>query len=159
VRERLFPPLLPPQTLADEETVSMGDDWAEYVRPELESHFDSERRIVSQDLADAVWMDPIEEADPEDLEQVMDDSRLAGEKRRRVTVPVDHTDAWYSTLNQARLLMHEEHHLADSDERLFLHFEQMGGRSEVDEETLLLAAQYDFYSALQSILVENVMNP
>jgi len=74
---------------------------------------------------------------------------------KRLRVPLDHTEAWYSVLNQARILMNEEFDLAQSDDRLLL---QSQSEENVDQERLILLAQYELYSVIQSILVENVMN-
>ena len=73
---------------------------------------------------------------------------------RRVIVPFEHTEAWYSTLNQARLLMNEEFDLATAEER---HLAKSLGPEIVGSDRLLLIAQYELYSFIQSILVEKVM--
>jgi hypothetical protein len=51
--------------------------------------------------------------------------------------------------------MNEEFDLAQSDDRLLL---QSQSEENVDQERLILLAQYELYSVIQSILVENVMN-
>ena len=73
---------------------------------------------------------------------------------RRIVVPHEHTEAWYSTLNQARLLMNEEYDLANASERQLV---KTLDPSLVGEDRLLLIAQYELYSVIQSILVENLM--
>ncbi len=88
--------------------------------------------------------------EPEQIEFVGGEMEL-----RRVVVPLEHTEAWYSVLNQARLLMNEEYDLADSSERFMI---EMNGPDSVDQERMLLLAQYEMYSVIQSILVENVMD-
>jgi hypothetical protein len=73
---------------------------------------------------------------------------------RRIVVAHEHTEAWYSTLNQARLLMNEEYDLANAEERQLI---RAMDPSLVGEDRLLLIAQYELYSVIQSILVENLM--
>lgn len=50
--------------------------------------------------------------------------------------------------------MNEEHDLAESEERILARMEES---SEIDEDRFLLIAQYELYSAVQIMLVENVM--
>jgi len=175
-RERLFPPLLPTETLADEETLAMVEDWSEFTRPEIASRFESERDLVEIDLSEVAWVERTEEG-PEDHEQpeelenpeesesegfedpVPEATILAGERYGRVTVATDHTDAWYSALNQARILLHEAHQLADAEERRLLVTPTDEADADLDRERLYLVAQYEFYSALQGLLVEHVMRP
>ena len=68
----------------------------------------------------------------------------------------DAAEAWYSALNQARLLMNEVHDLADAMERFRWpeDAEDGGGDRPFDGAQVLLMAQYEFYTALQSILIE-----
>lgn len=168
IRDRLLPPLLPADTLADEETVSMVEDWSEFTQPEIASRFESERELVERDLTQVAWhelseteSEAPESDDSEDFEDLehppLEEPALAGERYGRVTVSIDHTDAWYSALNQARLLMHEAHQLADAEERRYL--KEPVDDEDADRERLYLVAQYEFYSALQSLLVEHVMKP
>ena len=74
---------------------------------------------------------------------------------KRLRVPIEHTESWFSVLNQARLMMNEEFDLAESDDRLLLQFQDA---ENADQDHLMLLAQYEIYSVIQSILVENVMN-
>ena len=52
-------------------------------------------------------------------------------------------------------MMNEEFDLAESDDRLLLQFQNA---ENADQDRLMLLAQYEIYSVIQSILVENVMN-
>lgn len=163
-RERLFPSPLAPEVLANVGTISQIEDWEELVRPELEEDFASARAVVESDLsscevyrfgdADEDEDEDEDEDDPwrEELEELGIPVELP--ELRRVVVPYDHTEAWYSTLNQARLLMNEEYDLAAAEERQIA---KALGPEVVGSDRLLLIAQYELYSVVQSILVENVM--
>jgi len=149
-KARLFPSPLSPDSLADEETLDSVEDWNEFVQPDIESTFREAREIVEKDLA-AVEMVSMEEFfSPAQYEAIKEDLP----DLRRVKIAIEHTDAWYSTLNQARLLMNEEYDLASSEERMMLRLEQ---QENVDPDRLLVFTQYELYSAVQGMLVEHVM--
>jgi len=155
-RDRLYPSPLSPDVLADESTIGQIEDWEELIRPEIAESFTNARTIVESDLArsEALSLDEYPEDDPirEELEAAGFPFELP--EMRRVVVPFDHTEAWYSTLNQARLLMNEEYDLATAEDR---HLAKTLGPEAVGEDRLLLIAQYELYSVVQSILVENLM--
>lgn len=158
-RERLFPSPLAPEVLADVGTIAQMEDWDELIRPELEDSFASARFVVESDISQAQTYqfedgDDDEEEDPfrDELEELGLPLELP--ELRRVVVPFEHTEAWYSTLNQARLLMNEEYDLAAAEER---HLAKSLGPEVVGSDRLLLIAQYEIYSFIQSILVERVM--
>lgn len=148
-RERLFPSLFSPETLLNEDTQSHLEDWEEFVKPDLKESFDDARNQISQDIAKVETFDVEEVPEPDPAKTDETISQL-----KRLRVPLDHTEAWYSVLNQARILMNEEFDLAQSDDRLLL---QSQSEENVDQERLILLAQYELYSVIQSILVENVM--
>jgi hypothetical protein len=155
--ERLFPSPLAPEVLADVGTISQMEDWEELVRPELEEIFASARTVVESDLSECqvyTFEEDDDEEDPfrEELEELGLPVDLP--ELRRVVVPFEHTEAWSSTLNQARLLMNEEFDLATAEER---HLAKTLGPEIVGSDRLLLIAQYELYSFIQSILVEKVM--
>jgi hypothetical protein len=159
--ERLFPSPLAPEVLADVGTISQMEDWDELVRPELEELFASARAVVEGDLSRcqtyAIGADDDADDDEEDpFREELEELGLPVElpELRRVIVPFEHTEAWYSTLNQARLLMNEEFDLATAEER---HLAKTLGPEIVGSDRLLLIAQYELYSFIQSILVEKVM--
>lgn len=155
-RERLFPSPLAPEVLADVGTISQMEDWNELVRPGLEEVFAGARAVVEQDLSECqvynTAEDEVEDPFREELEELGFPVDLP--EMRRVVVPFEHTEAWYSTLNQARLLMNEEFDLATAEER---HLAKALGPELVGSDRLLLIAQYEMYSFIQSILVEQVM--
>ncbi len=156
VRERLFPSPLAEDVLADESTIAQIEDWEELIRPELADTFAAARDVVESDLSrsEELTLESYEEDDP-----VREQLEAAGfphdfPEMRRIVVPHAHTEAWYSTLNQARLLMNEVYDLAAADERRLA---KTLGAEGVGEDRMLLIAQYELYSVVQSILVENVM--
>ncbi len=153
VKNSLFPSPMADDTEMDSDLEQQIEDWNEYVQPEIESVFDDARKTVIRDLETAEKLPATEFFEPDDLEEIsLQDSEPPD--YRRVLIPLDHADAWYSALNQARLLMNEEHEITDSMERFsFL----MGSEGEISPERGLLLAQYEMYSAIQSILVENLM--
>lgn len=155
-RERLFPPPLSEDTLADESTLAQAEDWDELIRPELVETFATARSVVEKDIAKGERFEP-EAPDPDDSEIDFAEAGIPLELPEfyRVVVPNEHSDAWYSTLNQARLLLNEEHDLAASQDRQLA---KMLGPESIDEDRLLLIARYELYSVVQSILVENLMS-
>jgi Domain of unknown function (DUF2017) len=151
LRERLTPSPLSDDSLAGEDTLELSEDWKELIIPELEEGFREARAVVQRDLDQvevlslSEWMEDLEEDSTPDLPLEM----------RRVRVPLEHTEAWYSALNEARLLLHEEHGIAGMSDRL----ETTARDEPLPDDLLLLLAQYELYSVVQSILVENVMTP
>ncbi len=151
IEERLYPSPLAEDELVDENSFDQLEDWNDYVKPDLEQGFKNSREVVKDDLALVTKIEIEEPAeDEEDVAPIYFDGDL-----RRLVVSKDHTDHWYSTLNQARLLLNEDHDLAEDQERLMM---MMGMESDLPPEKALVMAQYEMYSAIQSILVENVMN-
>jgi len=151
-RERLFPTPLPDEALLDEESFEQLEDWNELIRPELENGFREAREQVEKDLGDVLTVTTGE------LATVPGDATYADavEDRewKRVIVSMENTDQWYSTLNQARLLLNEAHDLAQSAERFYL----SGSLYEnLEPREAILLAKYNMFSAIQNILVENVM--
>ncbi len=116
-------------------------DWREYVHPDLNEHFAEARKMVGLDLAKVATSDS--EAD----------FNSESGKLHTLSVPASHVEQWFSCLNQARLLMNEEHRLADAEREFF-----MAPPDEMNERWLLLA-QYTFYGWIQSFLVEYFMQP
>lgn len=154
-KERLFPSPISPEVLVDEEMATQAEDWDEYVRPDLEDSFSQARELVDSDLQNASLIEPSEFLSPEQMAEWQGDFP----QLRRVSVPIDHTDSWYSALNQARILLNEEHDVADSGDRLLLHAEMEGDPAELDQDRILLLAQYELFSAIQMMLIENIMSP
>lgn len=140
-RERLFPsPLAGKEELLDEE---FNDDWKDLIAPELEMQFAGDVGTVLSDL---------------DSIQPMKKTGDLEVKFYRLDVPLSHGQAWFSTLNQARLLLDLKHKLHDAKDapEEFLVQEQSG--AEVNPERLLVLMRYEFYAWVQEWLVRNVLS-
>lgn len=159
-RSRLFPdPIAKGEGEAREgsgadEDDRIVDDWKEFVRPELVTVFDEACRTVAIDL-EAVKQSVSVEVDGVDPEEVF----------YSLAVPGEHVELWNSALNQARVLMNEVHDLAQSEkslaEDLLDAVDEKGderSRQAVAYPQWLLLAQYGFYGAIQSFLIEQVMD-
>ncbi len=149
-RERLFPSPVSPEVLADEEILEQVEDWENFVQPDLADLFQDARKVVEKDIEGVETISPAELFEGDSVPEFLGELP----ELRRVRVPIENTEAWYSALNQARLLMNEEHDLAESEERLLARMEEA---ETIDEDRFLLIAQYELYSAVQVMLVENVM--
>jgi hypothetical protein len=143
----------------DKESENLIGDWNKYVRPELETMFDEARHRVVKDLEKAQQFEV----------EVETGGELGGQVFYSLEVSSEHVEQWHSTLNQARLLMNEVHELAESERQLAEGVMDLPGVDEgLDgEEGLsrqakaypkwLLLAQYGFYGAVQSFLIEYLM--
>lgn len=172
-RLRLFPgPVRSQDRLArqgsgvDEDEQVIVDDWKDYVRPELQTLFDEACQVVATDLLEvqqAVVVADFDADDGEDCEK--------GEEQVFYSLEVrgGHVEQWNSALNQVRLLMNEVYDLAESEkglaESLLEEVESSDGGIGSDERSRqanaypqwLLLAQYGFYGAVQSFLIEQIM--
>ena len=126
--------ILPDPTDDEEEIVA---DWREFVVPELETGFTQAVDTVSHDL------DTAEEIEGDD-----------GKSWRRIVAPIDHGEIWYQVLNQARLIMNEEHELSKVERDLM-----MGEQTptEIGEKNWLTLVQYRVYAAIQEFILTNIM--
>lgn len=139
-RERLYPPPL----AGREELMDGGfnDEWKELITPELEMQFAGDVGVVLSDL-DSV----------QPVKKTGDD----GEKFFRLDVPRSHGQAWFSTLNQARLLLdlkYKLHKPGDAPEEFIV---KEGKSVEDDPERLVVLMRYEFYAWIQEWLVRNVL--
>ncbi len=156
--DRLFPSPLEEDSEVDESMLSLLDDWDEIIRPDLSAVFRSHRNIVAQDLSQATTRQ-FSECDETDPVRIMIEKAGIQEEDlelRRLLIPNDHTEAWYSTLNQARLLMHEKYKIAELDSdwiRSLVH------EAITDEQRnhLYIELFFRVYGLLQDSLLENVM--
>lgn len=67
-------------------------DWAEYVRPDLESSFAAALEVIRGDL-----------------------QRLSGDTEETLELPIEHLEAWLLGLNQARLGLAARHAFTDAE--------------------------------------------
>ena len=130
-RQRLLPD--PIQDPGEEEFIV---DWKEYVVPELETQFTEDVDTVAADLDQA--------------EEVENESGLL----HRISVPIDHAEIWYRVLNQARLILNEEHNISKVEESLIL---GENNPSDMGEKRWLIMVQFRIYAAIQEFLLTELM--
>lgn len=155
--------ILMPDPLSAEDSVGEEEfleDWQEFVQPDLASAFESDRTQVTSDLESAEMSGPPEIALPEDasLEQIAMLAEFQSLTWRKLTISLEHVEPWYSALNQARLMMNEKHELAE-DEARFMGNVVQESEDGMDSDRALLVTQYEFYSIVQSILIDQLMEP
>ncbi len=124
-----------PEVVDDEEVAA---DWREYVQPELETRFQDEIQLVASDLRKA-----------EELGKIGRNGNLY-----RLKVPVEHAETWYSVLNQARLILNEDHEIARTERGLMAGDELP---TAIDEQKWLIMVQYRIYGAIQEFLLTYLM--
>jgi hypothetical protein len=139
-RERLFPPpLTGKDELLDEE---FNDDWKDLIAPELEVQFAGAVGTLLSDL---------------DSLQRVKKTGSAAVKLYRLDVPLAHGQAWFSALNQARILLDLKYKLHDPKDAP----EEPALREESGETDaaarLLVLMRYEFYAWIQEWLVRNVL--
>ena len=132
--------------LSDEDSVleeEFLEDWQEFVASELQEKLANEATIFQQDLSNVETYSADE----------------SGEKKLyRITVPIDHGFDWFSTLNQARIMMdlHYKFHDEDDEFVVVLDPEVLG---DIDpEERLTAYLRYDFYCTIQEWIVRNILD-
>lgn len=130
-RRRLFPDVT---DAADHPDVCA--DWKQFVQPEIEDRFAGEIRTVTQDI--------------ETAEEIQNGVEVC----RQLRLPLSHAETWYSVLNQARLILNEEHAIASTERHLLFDSEHPG---EIDEERWLLLVQYRVYAAIQEFLLRELI--
>jgi hypothetical protein len=139
--KRLFPsPIRMPENDEDDEFLS---DWKDFVADELENQFAGDVGTVLSDL---------------DNIRPHRSNKEVLEPRHLLDVPLDHARAWFSALNQARLMLDQKYNLhpgGENEFRLFLSEQESGG---VDvKDRLAVYMRYEFYAAIQEWLVQRAM--
>ncbi len=140
-RSRLFPS---PVTEADAiREASLIDDWKELVTEELDTQFASEVGTFLDDF-DSVQS------------YVLSDE--GKEERHRLDIPLTHGGAWFSTLNQARLMLDEKYELHPDGEEFHpdLLPDSLGEIS--GPERLAAYMRYEFYALVQEWIVQHVLS-
>ena len=137
-RERLYPqPLTGKEELLEEK---FNEEWNEFVASELEMQFAGDVGVFLSDL---------------DSVQPVRRTGDAAPRLFRLDVPLAHGQAWFSTLNQARLLLDLKHGLhgpMDAPGET-----EAKTRTEDDHGRLLVLMRYEFYAWIQEWLVRNVL--
>jgi uncharacterized protein YecA (UPF0149 family) len=129
-RSRILP------EVCDDEDVAA--DWRDYARPELEARFRDEIRVVAADLRR--------------VEELLKKGKSGSQFRLKV--PVEHAETWYGVLNQARLILNEDHEVVETEVSL------MSGElvpTAIEEQQWLIMVQYRIYGALQEFLLTHLM--
>lgn len=139
-RARLVPKPVPPQ-----EELREGEfleDWNEFVAGELETQFAGDVGTLLTDL------DALESyALPDEPEELL----------YRVVIPLEHGVAWFSTLNQARLMLDQKFQLHPQGQEFDPHpdLDLVVGVDLADRFTAYM--RYEFYAVIQEWLVREVM--
>lgn len=140
-RARLFPSPVPAKDQLREG--EFLEDWNDFVSDDLETQFAGDVGIVLADLDSAVPQRSTKEIP---------------ERRLRLDVPLEHAQAWFSALNQARLMLDQKYKLhpeGDGDFEPVLREDEDSG---IDmQERLEVYMRYEFYAALQEWLVRHAM--
>lgn len=139
-RKRMYPPpLAAKEAFQDEEFIG---DWKEYVSSDLEMQFASDVGTFLSDLDEAR------------MTGISEDS---GEKMFMVDVPIEHGSAWFSTFNQARLMLDQKHRLHPdegfTDEDLLREMPSMDD----SPARIFVLMRYEFYAWIQEWLVQHVL--
>lgn len=117
------------------------EDWKEFVTDELNTQFASDVGILLDDM-DALETQVAEKAGQED--------------RYSLAVPVDHGHAWFSTLNQARLLLDQQYVLHPQGQE----FEPDAGPESIGEvdpaQRFAAYMRYEFYAVIQEWIVKHL---
>lgn len=141
-RTRLYPPpMAAKEAFLDEEFIN---DWKEYVSSDLEMSFASDVGTFLSDLDEAKVTSKTEET---------------GEKLYVLDIPLDHGAAWFSTFNQARLMMdlkyqlHPEEHPAEEVEVV----RETPPAYDSNPARIFVLMRYEFYAYIQEWLVQHVL--
>lgn len=127
--------ILPDPSSEDQKEVVA--DWREFVVPELETEFTRSVDAVAGQISSAT------ESEDED-----------GNPLHRLEVPNEEAETWYRVLNQARLIMNEDHDVIGMERRLF------SGEVEPDDvgvEFGRLIVQNHLYARIQEALLTTFM--
>lgn len=139
VRRRLFPEPVGGD-LDGKVRREINEDWQEHVIPDLENSFRRALETFEADVANAR------------LGQAEGNGVFDGQPSTyNVEIPMEHTDAWCSALNQARLALNEKYDL-----------DLLGNEEEEDEAAIasaewLARLQNEYYGMIQELLIRRLM--
>lgn len=138
-----------PSPLSQEEAVLQPDfleDWQEFVTSEMEEKFTADVSTFQRDLLTVEARQSAVEEDA--VPRVL----------YRLTLPIAHGFDWFSTLNQARIMMDLHYKFHDeNDEFVPLPEPEVLGDLDPDER-LAAYLRYDFYCLIQEWIVRNIMD-
>jgi hypothetical protein len=142
-RQRLFPsPVAEDQQLREGEFL---EDWSEFVTGELDTQFAEDVGTLLADL------------DGVEMLHAVDEETMPLDSRYLVRVPLEHASAWFSTLNQARLMLDTKYQLHPDGEHLQLQLDHSIDEGGTLHERLAAYMRYEFYALIQEWLVQQIM--
>ena len=119
------------------------EDWQEYVAPELQEKLTNEASVFQRDLQD------------------IQTYRVGPDRERelfRITLPLAHGFDWFSSLNQARIMLDLRYKFHDEADE-FVAEPPPEVLGEIDpQERLAAYLRYDFYCTIQEWIVRNVLS-
>lgn len=139
-RARLFPSPVPKKDQLREG--EFLEDWGDFVADDLETQFAGDVGTVLADLDNAVPQRSTKETP---------------ERRLRLDVPLEHAQAWFSALNQARLMLDQKYKLHPENGDFVPVLKEEHGPGLDMQERLEVFMRYEFYAALQEWLVRHAM--
>ncbi len=143
-RARVYPKPVSDKDAARE--AEFVEDWKEFVSDELENQFAGDVGVFMTDIDAA-----------EDLR----DAKGGKSPQHRIDVPLDHSWAWYSTLNQARLMLDQKFRLHTPETAELFANEPRQKVSEAEAaahmELVMALERYEFFSAIQGWMVAHVL--
>lgn len=139
-RARLFPPPLNENDAILEE--DFLDDWKEFVVDEMEDQFTSDVRTLRSDLEKAK---PHRKNEGEAIAQ------------QRLTVPLAHAPAWFSALNQARLMLDARYKFHDEQNDFVPEPENKSLDEEALQTRFTAYQRYEFFSVIQEWIVRHAL--
>lgn len=140
-RERLYPPPVSQRDMEEED--ELVEDWKEFVTSELELKFASDVGIYLSDLDDAK---PVRRISDEENPQ-----------QYRLDIPLEHGMAWFSTLNQSRLMLDLKYQLHAPPDNPASYFGKEQPAEKSENVRMLIMMRYEFYAWIQEWLVRHAL--
>jgi hypothetical protein len=140
-RARLFPkPLSEEEALSEEEFM---EDWKEFVVEDMEDKFTADVRTLLSDL---------EQVKPQ---QRKDEVETASPQR--LTLPLENAPAWFSALNQARLMLELRHKFHDEHDQFVADPQNGALTEEALQERFVAFLRYEFFCMIQEWIVRHAL--
>lgn len=140
-RARLFPtPLSDEESFSEEEFLA---DWKEFVVDDMEDKFTADVRTLLSDL---------EKVKPQ---QRKDEVETA--PQQRLTLPLENAPAWFSALNQARLMLELRHKFHDERDQFVSDAKDGSLTEEALQERFVAYLRYEFFCMIQEWIVRHAL--
>lgn len=139
-RKRLFP-----SPVAEDQTIQEGEfleDWSEYVTDELDNQFAEDVGTLLTDL-DAI--------------QVLPNGEDHTEPLYTLELPMERAGAWFSALNQARLMLDTKFNLHPNGEEFDVDLPADLEDDSLPHERLAAYMRYEFFALIQEWIVRHAM--